>query len=55
MAAEQRSYEFFRYYANRVEDARGRAIFTQFAKEEERHLELIQAAYHALQDQVERS
>jgi Fur family transcriptional regulator, ferric uptake regulator len=55
MAAEQRSYEFFRYYANRVEDARGRAIFTQFAQEEERHLELIQAAYHALQDQAERS
>lgn len=54
MDAEQRSYEFFRYYANRVEYAKGRAIFAQFAQEEERHLEMIQAAYHALQDQPER-
>jgi rubrerythrin len=53
MDAEQRSYEFFRYYANRVEYAKGQDIFVQFAQEEEQHLELIQAAYQALQDQSE--
>ncbi len=53
MDAEQRSYEFFRYYASRVAYAKGRDIFSQFAQEEERHLEVIQAAYHALQDQAE--
>lgn len=51
MDAERRSYEFFYYYANRVEYAKGRDIFAQFAEEEERHLELIRAAYHGLQDQ----
>jgi rubrerythrin len=53
MDAEQRSYEFFRYYANHVEYAKGQAIFAQFAQEEERHLAIIQAAYHALQKQPE--
>jgi Fur family ferric uptake transcriptional regulator len=53
MDAEQRSHEFFRYYANRVEYAKGRDIFAQFAQEEEQHLELIQAAYQALQEQSE--
>lgn len=53
MDAEQRSYEFFRYYANRVEYAKGRDIFAQFAQAEEQHVELIQAAYHALQEQAE--
>ena len=48
MDAEKRSYELFRYYANRVEYAKGRDIFAQFAQEEERHLEMIQAAYQAL-------
>jgi Fur family ferric uptake transcriptional regulator len=52
MDAEQRSYEFFHYYANRVEYAKGQEIFAQFAQEEEEHLELIQAAYRALQDQT---
>lgn len=53
MDAEQRSQAFFRYYADRVEYAKGQAIFAQFAKEEERHLELIQAAYQALQERSE--
>ncbi len=53
MEAEQRSYEFFHYYANRVEYAKGLDIFAQFAQEEERHLELIQAAYQAFQAQGE--
>lgn len=48
MDAERRSYELFRYYANRVEYAKGREIFSQFAQEEERHLEMIQAAHDAL-------
>lgn len=52
MDAEQRSYEFFRYYASRVEYAKGQEIFAQFAQEEERHLELIQAAYQTLQDRT---
>ena len=52
MDAEQRSYEFFNYYADRVEYDQGRGIFAQFAQEEERHLALIQAAYQELQDQA---
>jgi Fur family ferric uptake transcriptional regulator len=51
MDAERRSYEFFHHYANRVEYAKGRDIFVQFAREEERHLTLIRNAYNKLQAQ----
>ena len=54
MDAERRSYEFFHYYANRVEYAKGRDIFAQFAHEEERHLEVIRRAYQAIQGQPPR-
>lgn len=54
MDAERRSRDFFSYYAGRVEYAKGRDIFTQFAREEERHLEMIRDAYNALQDQASR-
>jgi rubrerythrin len=49
MDAERRSYEFFQYYANRVEYAKGRDLFAKFAEEEEHHLELIRDAYQTLQ------
>ena len=49
MDAERRSYEFFRHYANKVEYPKGRAIFEQFAREEQRHLTLIRDAYQKLQ------
>lgn len=49
MDAERRSYEFFHFYANRVEYAKGRTIFAQFALEEERHLDMIRDAYNAIQ------
>lgn len=49
MDAERRSYEFFQYYANRVEYDKGRDIFAKFAEEEERHLALIREAYQTLQ------
>ena len=49
MDAERRSYEFFQHYANKVEYPTGRAIFEQFAHEEQRHLTLIRAAYNKLQ------
>lgn len=49
MDAERRSYEFFRHYANKVEYPKGRAIFRQFAREEQRHLTLIRHAYDKLQ------
>ena len=48
MEAERRSYEFFQYYATRVEYAKGRAIFAKFAAEEEHHLNLIRDAYQTL-------
>ena len=51
MDAERRSYEFFHYYANRVEYAKGRRIFAQFAREEEHHLDIIRDAYNAMQEQ----
>lgn len=49
MEAERRSYEFFRHYANQVDEPKGRAIFAQFADEEERHLTGIREAYDELQ------
>ncbi len=49
MDAERRSQEFFSYYANRVEYAKGQEIFAKFAEEEERHLQLINDAYRAIQ------
>ena len=49
MDAERRSYEFFRHYANRVDKPQGRAIFEQFAHDEERHLAVIREAYDELQ------
>jgi Fur family transcriptional regulator, ferric uptake regulator len=49
MDAERRSYEFFRHYANKVDHPKGRAIFEQFAQEEQRHLTLIRNAYDKLQ------
>ena len=49
MDAERRSCEFFRHYANQVDKPQGRAIFEQFAIEEERHLKVIREAYDELQ------
>ncbi|WP_089936018.1 transcriptional repressor [Candidatus Entotheonella palauensis] len=51
MDAERRSQAFFSYYATRVAYAKGRAIFAQFAQEEERHLQLIHDAYQAIKTQ----
>jgi rubrerythrin len=50
MAAERRSYEFFRHYASKVEYPKGRAIFRKFATEEQRHLQMIRHAYDELQE-----
>jgi Fur family ferric uptake transcriptional regulator len=52
MAAERRAYEFFRHYASKVEYPTGRAIFRQFASEEQRHLRMIRHAYNALQEKA---
>jgi Fur family ferric uptake transcriptional regulator len=52
MTAERRSYEFFHHYASMVEYPRGRAIFKQFASEEQRHLKMIRHAYHELQEKA---
>ncbi len=54
MDAERRSYDVFRYYAKKVDYPQGRAIFEQFAHEEERHLTLIRDAYDQLQAQLNR-
>ena len=49
MDAERRSYEFFRHYANQVDQPQGRALFEQFARDEERHVAVIRQAYDELQ------
>ena len=49
MDAERRSYEFFRHYANQVDRPQGRALFEQFARDEERHVAAIRQAYDELQ------
>jgi Fur family ferric uptake transcriptional regulator len=53
MVAERRSYEFFSDYADKVELPTGRAIFQEFAHEEERHLTMLRHAYDALQDRTQ--
>ncbi|MCZ6875521.1 MAG: transcriptional repressor [bacterium] len=50
MAAERRSHEFFSDYADKMEYAKGKAIFKKFANEEWQHLRTIRHAYDALQD-----
>jgi Fur family ferric uptake transcriptional regulator len=54
MVAERRSYEFFRHYASQVEHPKGRAIFQQFADEEQQHFTMIRHAYDALQSQAKK-
>ena len=48
MDAERRSNEFFRYYADQVDRPQGRALFEQFAKDEERHRAVIREAHDEL-------
>ena len=48
MDAERRSCEFFRHYANQVNNPQGRAIFEKFAEEKKRHLTVIREAYDDL-------
>ena len=48
MDAERRSNEFFRCYPNQVDRPQGRAMFEQFAKEEERHWAVIREAHDEL-------
>jgi Fur family ferric uptake transcriptional regulator len=51
MLAERRAYEFFHHYANKVGYPTGRAIFEQFAHEEQQHFTMIRHAYDELLDQ----
>jgi rubrerythrin len=45
MKMELESYNFFRNYAQRFNDTRGKAIFLKFAAEEEDHYRTIQKEY----------
>ena len=54
MAAEQRSYEFFTDYADKVEYPKGRTIFKKFAYEEWRHWQMIRHVYDELQEQEQK-
>jgi rubrerythrin len=45
MEMELESYNFFRNYAERFNDTRGKAIFLKFAAEEEDHYRTIQKEY----------
>jgi rubrerythrin len=45
MEMEIESYRFFRDYAERFNDTRGKAIFLKFADEEEDHCRTIQKEY----------
>jgi len=48
MQMEQDAQRFFRSYAKRFNDTRGRDIFLKFAEEEQEHIDIIQAAYDTL-------
>jgi len=52
MLAERRAYEFFHHYADKVGYPTGRAIFEQFAHEEQQHFTMIRHAYDELLDQA---
>lgn len=49
MSMEKEAWDFFRNYADRFTDTRGRDIFLQFAEEEQDHYETIRATWDALQ------
>jgi len=48
MEMELESYNFFRNYAQKFNDTRGKAIFLKFAAEEEDHYRTIQKEYERL-------
>jgi rubrerythrin len=48
MQMEKDAYRFFSEYAEKFNDTRGRDIFRKFAKEEQEHIDLIQAACEEL-------
>lgn len=50
MKMEKEAHNFFREYAERFNDTRGRDVFLRFAEEEEEHYSLIKEAYDALLD-----
>lgn len=45
MSMEKDAWDFFRRYAEKFNDTRGRDIFLQFAEEERDHYEIIRAVY----------
>jgi Fur family ferric uptake transcriptional regulator len=45
---ERRSHRFFNEFARKLEDPRGRRLFREFAREEQRHLESLLEAYAGL-------
>ena len=48
MDLERRSHQFFKDFAKQIEDANGRKIFMDFAKDEESHLQALTAEYRSL-------
>lgn len=49
MSMEKDAWDFFRNYADKFTDTRGRDIFLQFAEEERDHYETIRATWEAIQ------
>ncbi|MGH9338548.1 MAG: transcriptional repressor [Acidobacteriota bacterium] len=48
MKMEKEAHDFFRNYAGKFNDTKGRDIFLQFAEEEQEHYDIIKEAYEKL-------
>ncbi|MGH9339694.1 MAG: transcriptional repressor [Acidobacteriota bacterium] len=50
MKMEKEAHDFFRNYADKFNDTKGRDIFLQFAEEEQEHYDLIKSEYEKLME-----
>lgn len=55
MQMEKEAHDFFREYAEKFNDTRGKDVFLQFAEEEKEHYETIRTAYERYQKQSGRA
>ena len=55
MEMERDAYNFFREYAQKFNETKGKDIFTQFAEEELEHYDLIKQEYEKFSDDKQAS
>ena len=53
MEMERDAYRFFREYAQKFNETKGKDVFSQFAEEELEHYELIQKEYEQISEELE--